>query len=69
MSRVVISEYWLEAMGQPITVMTGTITALYDIGAVSGAIGAALCVEQLGRKRGLLLGAALIVIDPILMGC
>jgi fucose permease len=47
--------------------MTGTITALYDIGAVFGAIGAALTVEMLGRKRGLLIGAALIVIDALLM--
>jgi MFS family permease len=69
MSRVVISEYWLAVMGHPSTVMTGTITALYDIGAVSGAIGAALTVERLGRKRGLLIGAALIVIGAILMGC
>jgi MFS family permease len=68
MSGVVISEYWLDAMGQPSTVMIGTITALYDIGGVFGAIAAALCVEQLGRKRGLLAGAALIVIGAILMG-
>ncbi|KAJ5757893.1 uncharacterized protein N7511_006587 [Penicillium nucicola] len=69
MSGVVISEYWLEAMGHPSTVMTGTITALYDVGAVFGAIGAALTVERLGRKRGLLIGAALIAVGAILMGC
>jgi fucose permease len=49
--------------------MTGTITALYDIGAVFGAIRAALTLERLGGKRGLLSGAALIVIGAILMGC
>lgn len=69
MSGVVISEYWLDAMGHPSTVMTGTINAIYDIGGVFGAIGAALCVERLGRKRGLLIGAALIVVGAILMGC
>ncbi|KAJ5353597.1 hypothetical protein N7541_006161 [Penicillium brevicompactum] len=69
MSGVVISDYWLDAMGHPSTVMTGTINAIYDIGGVFGAIGAALCVERLGRKRGLLVGAALIVIGAILMGC
>ncbi|KAJ6030100.1 uncharacterized protein N7446_000837 [Penicillium canescens] len=68
-SGVVIYEYWLEAMGHPSTVMTDTITALYDIGAVFGAIGAALTVERFRRKRGLLTGAALIVIGAILMGC
>ncbi|OQD85383.1 hypothetical protein PENANT_c010G02263 [Penicillium antarcticum] len=69
MSGVVISEYWLEAMGHPSTVMTGTITALYDIGAVFGAIGAALTIERLGRKGGLLIGAGFIVIGAMLMGC
>lgn len=68
MSGVVISTYWLDEMGNPSTVMTGTITALYDVGAVFGAICAALTVERLGRKRGLLLGALLLLIGSILMG-
>ncbi|KAJ5403813.1 hypothetical protein N7509_003684 [Penicillium cosmopolitanum] len=68
MSGVVISEYWLDEMGNPSTVMTGTITALYDVGGVFGAIIAAFTVESLGRKRGLMVGAALIVIGSVLMG-
>lgn len=68
MSGVVISSYWLDAMGNPSTVMTGTITALYDIGALFGAIIAAFTVERLGRKRGLMVGAALVVIGSALMG-
>ncbi|KAJ5653462.1 hypothetical protein N7490_000465 [Penicillium lividum] len=68
MSGVVISDYWLAEMGNPSTVMTGTITALYDVGAVFGAILAALTVERLGRKGGLMIGAALIVIGSALMG-
>lgn len=68
MSGVVISKYWLNEMGNPSTVMTGTITALYDVGAVFGAIIAALTVERLGRKRSLLVGSALIIIGSILMG-
>ncbi|CAI7639983.1 unnamed protein product [Penicillium manginii] len=68
MSGVVISEYWLREMGNPSTVMTGTITALYDIGGVFGALIAAFTVESLGRKRGLMVGAALIVIGSVLMG-
>lgn len=65
---MVISEYWLREMGNPSTVMTGTITALYDIGGVFGALIAAFTVESLGRKRGLMVGAALIVIGSVLMG-
>lgn len=68
MSGVVISEYWLDEMGNPSTVMTGTITALYDVGGVFGAIVAAFTVENLGRKRGLMVGAALIVVGSVLMG-
>jgi MFS family permease len=68
MSGVVISEYWLAEMGNPSTLMTGTITALYDVGAVFGAIVAALTVERMGRKGGLMVGAALIVIGSALMG-
>jgi hypothetical protein len=68
MSGVVISQYWLDEMGNPSTVMTGTITALYDVGAVFGAIVAALTVERLGRKRSLIVGSILIIIGAILMG-
>jgi hypothetical protein len=32
-SGIVISQYWLDAMGDPSTLMIGTITALYDVGA------------------------------------
>lgn len=68
MSGVVISDYWLAEMGHPSTVMTGTITALYEVGAVFGAIIAALTVERMGRKGGLMVGAALIILGSALMG-
>ncbi|KAJ5261394.1 hypothetical protein N7478_011989 [Penicillium angulare] len=45
MSGVVISSYWLKAMGNPSTIMVSTITALYDVGAVFGAILAAFTAE------------------------
>ena len=38
MSGVVIFHYRLDAMGHPSTIMLSTITALYDVGAVFGAI-------------------------------
>jgi MFS family permease len=68
MSGVVISEYWLSQMGNPSTVMVGTITALYDVGAVFGAILAAITAERLGRKRALIAGSVLLIIGCALMG-
>jgi MFS family permease len=68
MSGVVISDFWLSSMGHPSTLMTGTITALYDVGAFLGAIGAAFTAEPLGRKRTLLLGAAIVLVGAIIMG-
>ncbi|KAH9926349.1 general substrate transporter [Amylocystis lapponica] len=68
MSGVVISSYWLKNMGNPSTLMVGTITALYDIGAIFGAIAASSSSEQLGRKRTLILGSVILIIGTILMG-
>ncbi|KAH0825910.1 putative sugar transporter [Lanmaoa asiatica] len=55
-------------MGNPSTVMIGTITSLYDIGAVVGAIVAASSSERLGRKQTLILGAIILIIGSVLMG-
>ncbi|KAF2087391.1 general substrate transporter [Saccharata proteae CBS 121410] len=68
MSGVVVSSYWLHQMGNPSTLMVGTITALYDVGAVAGAIAAAFTAERLGRKRTLLLGTWITIVGTILMG-
>ena len=68
MSGVVISKYWLVQMGNPSTLMVGTITALYDVGAVVGAVGAAFTAEYLGRKRTFLFGTVVLIIGTILMG-
>lgn len=68
MSGVVISEPWLTQMGNPSAVMIGTITSLYDIGAVVGAIAAASSSERLGRKRTLILGAVIVIVGSVLMG-
>ena len=67
MSGVVISHYWLAQMGHPSTIMISTITALYDVGAVFGAIGAAVAGDRLGRKRTLVLGCVVLIIGSILM--
>lgn len=69
MSGVVISHFWLSEMGNPSTLMVGTITALYDVGAAAGAIGAAFMAEPLGRKATLMLGALVLAIGSIIMGC
>ena len=68
MSGIVVSEYWLDQMGNPSTLMIGTITALYDVGAAVGAIAAAFTAEWLGRKRSLLLGALVLTVGSIIMG-
>ncbi|KAH9840860.1 uncharacterized protein C8Q71DRAFT_427326 [Rhodofomes roseus] len=68
MSGVVISKYWLGQMDNPSTIMVSTITALYDIGAIVGAIAAAFTTEPLGRKRTLIIGATILLIGTILMG-
>ncbi|CRG88990.1 Sugar transporter STL1 [Talaromyces islandicus] len=68
MSGVVISSYWLDEMGNPSTIIVSTITALYDIGALIGAVAAAFTTERLGRKRSLLLGSFIVVIGSIFMG-
>ena len=67
MSGVVVSQYWLAQMGHPSTIMVSTITALYDVGAIFGAIGAALLGDRLGRKRTLMLGCVILIVGSILM--
>ena len=47
--------------------MVSTITALYDVGAVFGAVGAAVVGDRLGRKRTLMLGCGVLIIGTVLM--
>lgn len=68
MSGVVISEHWLSTMDNPSAALIGGISGLYDVGAVIGAVLAALTAEGVGRKRGLMLGAAALIIGSVLMG-
>ncbi|KAK3386710.1 general substrate transporter [Podospora didyma] len=68
MSGVVISSSWLEAMDHPSDLVIGTITALYDVGAIAGAIFAAFTADSLGRKRTLWLGALIVACGGLLMG-
>jgi MFS family permease len=67
MSGIIISNYWLSAMNNPSTLMVGTVTALYGVGAFFGALCAAFVAEGLGWKRTLLLGAAIVIIGAVLM--
>jgi len=68
MSGVLISKFFLDTMGNPSTLMLGTITALYDIGAAAGAIAAAFSSEAIGRKATLMLGAFILMVGTIIMG-
>ena len=68
MSGVVVSDHWLHTMGDPSAALIGGISGLYDVGAVIGALLAALTAETVGRKRGLMIGAAALIIGSVLMG-
>lgn len=68
MGGVIVSNAFLEQMGNPSSLMQGTITSLYDVGAVFGALGAAFAAEPLGRKRTLCFGAIVLAIGTIIMG-
>ncbi|OCH86261.1 hypothetical protein OBBRIDRAFT_248371 [Obba rivulosa] len=54
-------------MGHPGTVVAGTITALYDVGAGVGTIGAASTSKWLGRKRTLILSTTVLIVGMVLM--
>lgn len=68
MSGVVISQYWLDAMDNPSTIMTSTLVSLFDVGAFFGAIASAFTSERLGRKRSLIFGAFVVLVGAVLMG-
>lgn len=68
MSGVVISKHWLNTMDDPSAALIGGISGLYDVGAVIGAILAAFTAENIGRKRGLMLGAVALIVGSVLMG-
>ena len=67
MSGVVISKIWLAQMGNPSQLMVGTITALYDVGAIAGCIAAAVVGERWGRRRTLVFGCVTVIVGMILM--
>ncbi|OCH86258.1 hypothetical protein OBBRIDRAFT_738302 [Obba rivulosa] len=79
MFDVVVLPFSLVHMSHPNTVMVGTITALYNVGAVVSAIAVHdrptrirhprdICVGVLGEKRMLILGATVLVAGMVLMG-
>jgi MFS family permease len=67
MSGVVISDIWLKSMGNPSSVMIGTIVAVYDIGAIFGCVGAALVGEKFGRRKTLICGCLWVLLGMLLM--
>lgn len=67
MSGVNISHSYLQTVDNPSALMLGTITALYDVGAVVGSVAAAFSSERLGRKRTLIFGAVVLIIGSVLM--
>jgi sugar porter (SP) family MFS transporter len=69
MSGIILSPSWKSTMGSPTPLLIGTITALHALGALAGALVTALIGEDLGRKRTLLSGAALVLLGGVGMAC
>ncbi|EJU04538.1 hypothetical protein DACRYDRAFT_47633 [Dacryopinax primogenitus] len=54
MSGVIVSQNFLDLMGNPNSSLTGAISSLYDVGAIFGGLACAVFGERIGR-RGVLM--------------
>lgn len=66
---VVVTDDYLQTLGlvgPTKTSLSGTVTAIYDVGCFFGAIAAVVIGEPLGRKKTILLGTTIMSIGAIL---
>ncbi|KAF8229257.1 general substrate transporter [Tricholoma matsutake] len=63
---IIVTQDFLNTMGNPNTNLQGTIVSLYDIGCFLGAMGALVVGEKLGRKKTFLIGVTIMSIGAIL---
>ncbi|KAF1344962.1 general substrate transporter [Delphinella strobiligena] len=66
---VVVTDDYLQTLGlvgPTTTSLSGTVTAIYDVGCFFGAIAAVVIGEPLGRKKTILLGTTIMSIGAIL---
>lgn len=66
---IIVTEDFLETMGNPNPELQGTIVSLYDIGCFFGAIGAFIFGDKLGRKKSFILGVIVMSIGAVLQAC
>ena len=66
MSGVLIADNFLETMNHPSTFMQGLIASVYTLGCFFGCISSIFFVENLGRKKPILIGTSLVITGAIL---
>jgi len=66
MSGVIVSQNFLNLMGNPNPSLTGAISSLYDVGAIFGGLACAVFGEKIGRRGVLMYGSVVTIIGAIL---
>ncbi|KAF9039151.1 general substrate transporter [Panaeolus papilionaceus] len=66
---IIITESFLQTMGNPDPGLQGTIVSLYDIGCFVGAMSAFFFGERLGRKKTFMIGVVIMSIGAVLQTC
>jgi len=65
MSGVLIANDFLETMEYPSAFMQGLMTSLYEIGCFIGCISSMIFSERLGRRKPIMIGTVLIIIEAV----
>ncbi|KAF3761833.1 general substrate transporter [Cryphonectria parasitica EP155] len=65
-SGIIVTQDFLDTMGNPDANLQGTITSLYDVGCFFGAVSGSAFGTVLGRKRSVILGTVVMMIGAIL---
>ncbi|KAK7047785.1 hypothetical protein VNI00_006113 [Paramarasmius palmivorus] len=63
---IIVTEDFLQTMGNPDSTLQGTIVSLYDIGCFAGAIATMMFGERLGRRKSFTIGIVVMSIGAIL---
>ncbi|RDB21956.1 Sugar transporter STL1 [Hypsizygus marmoreus] len=66
---IIVTQDFLDTMGNPDPNLQGTIVSLYDIGCFFGAMSAFVFGEGMGRKKTFLIGVVIMSIGAILQTC
>lgn len=66
---IIVTQDFLDTMGNPNSNLQGTIVSLYDVGCFFGAIAAFAFGEQYGRKKTFFIGVIIMSIGAVLQTC